>query len=60
MFFYAKSNYTAELKLEIVQKYFNEKVSIYSLETGYGISKGDIRKWSIQFMHKTWNLWWRF
>lgn len=43
--FMPKAIYTAELKLEIVQRYFNEKVSIYSLEKENGISKNGIQKW---------------
>lgn len=39
------SKYTNELKLEIVEKYLNSKVSITQLSKEYHIDKGDIQKW---------------
>ena len=39
------NNYTKELKEEILQRYFNEKISTVELSREYNISSNTIRTW---------------
>jgi transposase-like protein len=40
------NNYTKELKEEILQRYFNEKISTGELSSEYNISSNTIRTWT--------------
>ena len=40
------NNYTKELKEEILQRYFNEKISTVELSREYNISSNTIRTWT--------------
>ena len=44
-------NYTKELKEEILQKCFNEKISVSELSREYNISSNTIRTWARKARH---------